>query len=126
MWVNRDIYERLLANDEVLQREWRVCHAANERLTGEHIMLHAQKIKDDISIDWLRHRVNALEKQNAQLLQKVTGVAFPTPEIVAVRPGTMTVDFDTMPSFEDLGDAEAARLGVSLDEQGHVVYADKR
>lgn len=87
-----------------------------------------QKAKDDITIDWMRHRVNALEKQNAVLMQKATGVAMPIPEIVPTRPGTlsqtpmMLPNLNELPSFEDVGDNEAARLGIMHDEDGTAVY----
>lgn len=134
MWINQVawaaflcVIDRTNAERDRMAEQWDAAHGTNERLVGEQVALKAQKAKDDLHIDWLRHRVNALEKQNAQLLMKVTGVPFAIPEIVANRPGTMTLppEFDTMPSFEDVGDVEADRLGLALDENGQLLYAGK-
>ena len=126
MWVNKELYQVVLDDNKKLMHEWNVAHGANELLIGQHMELRSQKVKDDVSIDWLRHRVNALEKQNAVLVMKVGGVAFPVPEIVPTRPGTIsTPDFDSMPSFEDVGDKEAARLHLTHDDNGVLSFKDK-
>ena len=127
MWVNQQLFDAILAANKDLFTTIEFERVTASRMTAAANELRAQKAKDDLHIDWLRHRVNALEKVNAQLLTKVTGVAFPVPEIVANRPGTMTLppEFDTMPSFEDVGDEEATRLGLTLDDHGQLQYAGK-
>ena len=125
MWVNRPWMMALIAERDRLLFEWHTAHAANERLVGEHLHLRQQKSKDDVTIDWMRHRVNALEKINAQLLLKATGIHVPIPEIVPTRPGTLSdppLDMTYMPSFEDVGDSEAQRLGVEHENDGTLVF----
>lgn len=123
MWVNKILFDTLLEDnkrqqEELAKRREEVAHAI-----GELSSLRTQKAKDDISIDWMRHRINALEKERTVLLAKAAGVHLPTPEIVPTRPGSMTVpDFATMPSFEDVGDVEAARLGIRHDDAGYAEF----
>lgn len=115
---------RIVSQQRVeLGEELRIVRAALSIMEGECRVLREQKIKDDLNMDWFRHRVNALEKQNAVLMQKAAGIAMPVAEIVSTRPGTMTVpDFQHLPSFEDVGDDEAKRLGVEHDTDGTLVY----
>lgn len=123
MWVSKREYDRL----EGQVKDFR---AENINLAGDvrvlHVKLEAaatQKAKDDITIDWMRHRVNALEKQNSLLLGKAAGIQVPVPEIVPTRPGSMTVpDFSSMPSFEDIGDEAAKQEGIQHDEVGQLVF----
>ena len=123
MWVNRAYFETVIADNQQQDADLREKAHDLALLIGESRTLTAQKAKDDLTIDWLRHRVNALEKEKTILFQKVSGVAFPTPEIVVTRPGTMTVpDFSSMPSFEDVGDAEAERLGIKHSDVGELVF----
>jgi hypothetical protein len=125
MWVNKVLFDTILADNKAqadrIAAVWNTCHA----LQAKHDAALAQKAKDDISIDWMRHRVNALEKQNAILMQKAAGILLPVPEIVPSRPGSMTVpDFAHLPSFEDVGDEEAKRLGVSTDDFGFLQFQE--
>lgn len=87
--------------------------------------LAAQHRADQVSIDWLRHRVNQLEKERAILLREVTHLAIPTPEIATDHRNTMTAalpDGFSMPSFEDVGDQMAERMGIKHDPEGHTTY----
>lgn len=122
MWIHREQFQHLYDDWARLQRGREELAAELGKLAGAAAALREQKIRDDLSLDWMRHRVNALEKQHAVLMQKVAGVAMPVPEIVPTLPGT-SLGFDTMPSFEDVGDDEATRLGVEHDEEGNVVYS---
>jgi len=125
MWVSAALMKSLIEDRALYMEEWHRAGLANERLIGEQLALRQQKIKDDITIDWMRHRVNALEKLNAQLMLKATGIHVPIPEIVPTRPGTLTdppLDMTYMPSFEDVGDSEAARLGVEHEGDGTLVF----
>lgn len=124
MWVTKSLFDMIVADNkaqaERLGQVWNTCYS----LQAKYDVVSNQKSKDDVTIDWMRHRINALEKQNAILMGKAAGIHFPVPEIVPSRPGTMTPppDYDTMPSFEDLGDSEATRLGVAHDADGNVVF----
>lgn len=125
MWVNKDLFQRVLddnkAQAEKLTLVWNTCHV----LQTKHDDALCQKAKDDITIDWMRHRLNALEKERAILLNRVGGIVIPIPEIVPSRPGTISelpMDMTHLPSFEDVGDTEATRLGISHDNEGNLKY----
>lgn len=125
MWVNKQLFEMIVNDNKRMQLDNQKLQVECAVASNTTSNLRAQKAKDDLSIDWLRHRVNALEKQNAVLLQKATGVAMPVPEIVSTRPGSLSVppaDFDHMPDFEDVGDEAAKRLGISHDEHGNISF----
>jgi hypothetical protein len=123
MWVNKQLFELVIADNKAQADKSTAWQNTSHALQAQLDEKRAQKAKDDITIDWMRHRVNALEKTNAILLQKAAGVHLPVPEIVPTRPGTMTMPtFDSMPSFEDVGDEEAKRLGVAHDEAGFAQF----
>jgi hypothetical protein len=126
MWVNKELFNRLVNDNERLQTETAFERTGASRMSASVNELRAQKVRDDLSIDWMRHRINALEKERAILLNKIAGVIVPVPEIVPTRPGTMSTipDFASMPSFEDVGDDEARRLGIGLDDEGKLQYKD--
>lgn len=123
MWVSKSLFTMIVDDNHRQAEEVLFERTGASRMSASCMELRTQKAKDDLSIDWLRHRVNALEKQNAVLMMKATGLAMPVPEIVPSRPGSMTVpDFDSMPSFEDVGNAEASRLGIKHSDDGIVEY----
>ena|SRR5579859_7273871 len=125
MWVSKQFFQMILDDNKRLQDAVEFEKIGASRMSASTNELRTQKAKDDITIDWMRHRINALEKQNAILMQKAAGIAMPVPEIVPTRPGTlsgMPLDFSHLPSFEDVGDEQAAKLGVIHDEEGQLVY----
>lgn len=122
MWVNKGLYQMVLDDNKKQQEAVLFERTGASRMSALSSSLREQKAKDDITIDWMRHRINALEKQNAILMQKAMGVAFPVPEIVPTRPNSISPDYLEMPSFEDLGDAEAARLGIKVNDAGTLEY----
>lgn len=124
MWINKAFFNMVIADNKAqadkLTHWQNTCHI----LQTKHDDALAQKAKDDLTIDWMRHRINALEKERAVLVQKAAGVTLPVPEIVASRPGTMSapLSLSSMPSFEDVGDEEARRLGLAHDEAGYIKF----
>lgn len=124
MWISKAFFQLVLDDNrkqtaaigELKQELARITAVAAERTS--------QKTKDDLHLAWFTHRVNALEKEKVLLLQRITGVAFPVPEIVPTRPGTISDTYAQMPSFEDVGDSEAARLGAAHDEEGYLQFQD--
>lgn len=127
MWVNKILFQTILDDNKKAQDDTIALARQVAGLQTKIVISIEQKAKDDLSIDWMRHRVNALEKQNAVLLGKATGMHFAVPEIVPTRPGTISAppQFDTMPSFEDVGDDEADRLGLTHDPVGMLTYNGK-
>ena len=122
MWITKRLFELVLDDNKRLTDEVVLRVGLWKESTGRNSELHIQKAKDDLTIDWMRHRVNALEKQNAIMLAKIAGVHFPTPEIVPSRPNTLEANYDHLPSFEDLGESEATRLGIEHDENGALKF----
>jgi hypothetical protein len=125
MWVNAKLFQMIVDDNKAQQEQVLFERTGASRLSATVNAATAQKAKDDITIDWMRHRINALEKQNSILVAKIAGVHFPVPEIVPTRPGSLSgapIDFDHMPSFEDCGDQEAARLGITLADDGTLAY----
>ena len=110
MWINRQTYEHLVFDGVKRNEEARVLDAQNRVL--------------QVNLDWLRVRVNQLEHERAQLLFNYTGVKVAVPEIQRA-PETLVHPLNKLPSFADVGEAEAVRLGIEWDSEGHVVYKDK-
>ena len=111
MWIDRKTWDDL-------RLQLAQTHGENAGLSKSFAAL-------ETTCDWLRVRVTQLEMERAQLLYNYTGVKVPTPVITKTdtnqhNPMTQT------PNFNDVGDAEAARLGVSWDGNGELVYADRR
>jgi hypothetical protein len=88
----------------------------------------------ETTMDWMRVRLTQLEHERAMLIQHTLGVTIAVPSIEKAPPtkgtGTPRSDFGhplhAMPSFDDVGDEEAARLGISWDPtDGSVRYAAK-
>ncbi len=129
MWVNRELFDRILCDAKCLQDGLQIQASQHGESVQRCMSLIEQKAKDDISIDWMRHRINALERANSILMNKVSGVSMPVPEIVASRPGTISElpnSMTHMPSFEDVGDTEATRLGVFHNAEGELDYNAKQ
>lgn len=127
MWVSKQLLDLIVADNKDLTTEGKLAHGVNERLIGEQLGLRSQKVRDDITIDWMRHRINALEKEKALMFAKLAGIAIPVPEIVPTRPGSISglpMDFHHTTHFEDVGDQEAVRLGVTHDENGLIQFKE--
>ena len=123
MWIDRKFFESLVQRTELQEAEILNLRQFNAQAIGFREALTAQKVKDDVTIDWMRHRINELTKHNAVMLAKAAGVIVPVPEIVPTRPGSMTIpDFSSMPSFEDVGDDEARRLGIEHNDDGEIRF----
>lgn len=124
MWINRELFDVVVADNKRQAEELLTERGHRAGAQAQVSELRGQKAKDDITIDWMRHQVNSLTKINAQLLAKAAGIFIPTPEIVPTRPGTMSElpNFDSMPSFEDVGDEQAHTLGIEHELDGTVIY----
>ena len=109
MWISRKDYDRLVLRNAELEGE--------NRATREH--LTATKT----TLDWARVRLSQTEHERAQLLFNYTGVKIATPAIVEERATVGPSIHDVMsqmPSFDDIGDAEARRLGLAWNDDGTI------
>lgn len=105
MWISRKDYDRLIEERATLLAENR------ERATSLAAL--------QTTLDWARVRLNQAEHERAQLLYNYTGVKVSTPTIEPVRktPSIHEV-MSQLPSFEDIGDAEARKLGIGWNDDG--------
>lgn len=103
MIVSREAFDTLRFDLAKAQTECRVLAEQNRALQTTQ--------------DWFRVRITQLEHERAQLFYNYTGVKIAAPEIVPT-PTLHNHPLMSMPSFEDVGDSEAARLGVAHDDDG--------
>ncbi len=122
MWVNKQLFQTILDDNKKQSERIEFVERIVGEMTGGRLVLQEQKAKDDMTIDWMRHRINALEKERSILLMKAAGISLPVPEIVPTLPRSLAPGFDQLPSFEDVGDFEAKRLGISHDDAGELTY----
>ena len=115
MWVSRQTYERLWDTIYELEKSLDSSEDIRETYAEQNKVLQ-------VNLDWLRTRVNQLEHERAQLLWNYTGVKVAVPQI-HVEETTGTHPLAEMPSFNDIGDAEAKRQGIEWDSEGRVVYS---
>ena len=71
--------------------------------------LKSQLATTQANFEWIRIRLNALEFERAQLLEKAYGVKVPVPEIVRSHGTTLGL---TENLFEDMGEPAAKELGL--------------
>ena len=110
MWVPSSLLELFkIGKDTVdkLTNELNVVRA-------ERDLLMVQLAVKNNEFSWLSQRVNALELERAQLVEKVHGIRPAVPEI-ASKPITMPQTLQAL--FEDMGDKAARETGmVAYDE----------
>jgi hypothetical protein len=79
---------------------------------AERDLLKIQLASSQNHFDWLRIRVNALEVERAQLIEKAYGIKIPVPEVIR-QPVMNPLDMGNA-LFEDVGDKIAKELGMPL------------
>lgn len=115
MWIDRQTVDDLRVSNAAAQVECRVLAEQNKVL---------QTI-----LDWVRMRVNQLEKERAVLLFNTTKLSFPVPEMakIDIPVATHATPQDnadaTAPSFDDPGDEIAAKMGISHRPDGTLSYS---
>jgi hypothetical protein len=119
MWVSKLLFDMIVVDNKELHDAIKDSNVSEAKMVGSYSKLSEQKAKDDITIDWMRHRINALVNENAVLMNKVTGLNIPVPEIA--RAGSMTIPapagrFNDALHFQDIGDEEAAKQGITNDD----------
>lgn len=107
MWISREAYERL----------------------------HRDAIEHKTLAEWLRVRVNQLERERALLLQRALALPMEAPELLREEPARPIAPPTThdlvrangLPhlagiDFDDLGDELAQSLGIDHDSEGRIRY----
>ncbi len=84
----------------------------------------AQAKQQETTLAWFMHRLTQVERERAQLLFNYTGVKTEAPvyEKDEKIPSGMENPLNALPNFDDVGEMEAMRLGISWDDEGKVVY----
>src|SRR3990167_1634158 len=104
MWLSNQIVSMFQISKEAVE-------ALREHLAAIRAERDSLKLQLSVSqnhFDWLRMRVNALEIERAQLIQKAYGITTPVPEITRTR----TPGIDLNPDlFNDIGEDMAKKLG---------------
>lgn len=108
MFISRKTYDDLRLNEA--------------KARGQAAELAQERAQLVTTVDWLRIRVTQIEKERAQLLYLYTGVKVPVPEIARMSE-TPSSPLHATPNFDDVGDAEALRLGIGYNEDGTLKYA---
>ena len=111
MWLKRKIYDDL---KDMLARQ---TNAANSFLVANQ-ELRARVVAQDTTVDWFRVRISQLEMERAQMLYNYTGVKIATPSIERAPESDVARALQATQHFQDIGDAEAARLGIGWTEDG--------
>lgn len=108
MWVKRAEYDKLMERALIAQ--------------GEKEALQRQVDSQKTTTDWIIHRMTQLEHERAALIYRYMDIKITVPELVPDSPRTETssqIGVD-LPSFQDVGDEEAKKLGLDWDNDGRV------
>lgn len=98
------------------------------RLRSERDQAVTQLKQQETTLAWFMHRLTQIEAERAKLIFNYTGVKIETPtyepeEKVNESAALNKNPLNNLPSFEDVGDEEAARLGLGWDAEGNLLYA---
>lgn len=108
MWISRADFVKLIER--------------NAELVAENREKAATLAALQTTLDWARVRLSQTEHERAQLLFNYTGVKIATPTIEPIASGPSIEDIMRQgPSFEDVGDAEARKLGIGWDDGGRLI-----
>jgi len=123
MWISAAVLSQLDAR--AVQAEQRVTDLARELAVARAQLAAAQQRADlaQNNFEWARLRLNQLEGERAALLTHVLKfpIAAMTIERQDAAPGSGVPSVAGL-SFDDVGDASAAALGIAHDVDGRVQY----
>lgn len=112
MWISRAEYKQLHEqNTEIAATSLRdIGH-----LRGEMVRLEAENTRMQGTIDWMKLRLNAVEKERAQLIAAAIGVKIAIPEFVPAQ--SEETALNEMPNLSTVGgDAEDEPEGRAKTE----------
>jgi hypothetical protein len=112
MWIDRKTYDDMRLDNAKAQTEARVLSEQNRAL--------------QVTIDWFRVRISQLEMERAQMLYNYTGVKITTPTIERAPESDVAKALQAVQGFQDIGDQEAARLGIGWNDDGTLRVATER
>jgi len=105
MWVPASVVEWFHISKQAVDSQREELAA----LRAERDMLRLQLASSQNHFDWLRIRVNTLEVERAQLIEKAYGMKIPVPEIVRPAKSPLELNSDM---FNDMGDDLAKQVGL--------------
>jgi hypothetical protein len=116
MWIQREMFSKLIAD--------------KAKAEGAAQILAQRVVQQDATIDWMKTRLTQLEYERAQLINNYMGVKIPIPEFdretTAKAPRVTAEDvLNQTVAFIDVGDEEAAKLGLSWDDEGRLMHNGK-
>ena len=111
MWISPKNVYKLLSDAASAQGEARALAEQNKVL--------------QVTLDWMRARLNQVEHERAILLETYMGVKVPVPTLrqETVESGNRGLNPDAL--FADIGNKEAERLGIGWNLAGEVIYEDQ-
>lgn len=113
MWIRRADYDSLLG--VALQAK------------GASEVLERQVASQKTTMEWMIHRLTQLEHERAQLIYRYMGIKITVPTLETETPPSPDASAigSDLPSFDDVGDEEAKRLGLDWDNDGRVTQHGK-
>ncbi len=85
--------------------------------------LREAKARAEAGADWLRTRVNQVEREAAALRADATGKPQVVPRVDRVANPNVVDDYrEAVLEYDDMGDTRARALGVDWDADGRVKY----
>lgn len=112
MWISRQMFTELVKD--------------RSEASGVAQALEKQNIALQATMDWLRMRLTQLEHERAQLIYNYMGVKINVPTLEPAPTAKLSDIVNEAVSFDDMGDTEAAKLGIGWNEAGEVEYGGKK
>lgn len=84
--------------------------------------------QQETTLAWFMHRLTQVEQERSKLIQLYTGVKVEAPTYEPADPekdGASMIQrnpLNALPNFNDVGDEEAARLGIDWAPDGTILY----
>lgn len=84
--------------------------------------------QQETTLAWFMHRLTQVEQERSRLIFNFTGVKVEAPTYEKSDPekdGASMIQqnpLNALPSFNDVGDLEAERLGIQWDDEGKLIY----
>ncbi len=88
----------------------------------------AQAKQQETTLGWFMHRLTQVEQERSKLIQLYTGVKVEAPTYEPSDPakdGASMIQqnpLNSLPSFNDVGDEEARRLGIDWTPEGTLLF----
>jgi hypothetical protein len=120
MWISEKVVDWFTSMKNVAELNAAVSVEAINGLREELAAVRADRdaLKLQVAIssnhfDWLRLRVNTLEAERAQLIEKAYGIRIPAPELVRTPVVGDGAESDKQFTFDDIGEDLARKLGLA-------------